>query len=318
MKKLFFIGILLIASLNEICYAFNGYIESGGDNPNGRLYYAIIDGHAEICAPNPAPVGWGGFEEYKPTGSITIPSQVPRSTGGYYPVKAIRFKAFEECTGLTSVRITSYNTTIGQWAFYGCSNLTNVYCVDVEKIESRAFAQCTTLSQLNLGNSLTSIGDYAFGSCTSLEQILLPNSLTNIGYEAFVNCTALNYINIEHTTPPNFGQSSCLQLTATLHVPCGSEDAYRSHSYWGQFAYIVSDCDGIDGVDALDAKIYSNGRQIVVEGAEQNTVTLFDINGRAIATKQDYGAPLRFDVPASGTYLVKIGNHPARKVVVIR
>lgn len=219
------------------------------------------------------------------------------------------------------MRITSYNTTIGQWAFYGCSNLTNVYCVDVEKIESRAFAQCTTLSQLNLGNSLTSIGDRAFGSCTSLEQILLPNSLTNIGYKAFVNCTALNYINIEHTTPPNFGQSSCLQLTATLHVPCGSEDAYRSHSYWGQFAYIVSDCDGIDGVDALDAldaKIYSNGRQIVVEGAEQNTVTLFDINGRALATKQDYGAPLRFDVPASGTYMIKIGNHAARKVVVMR
>ncbi len=318
MKKLFFIGILLIVSLNEICYAFNGYIESGGDNPNGRLYYAIIDGHAEICAPNPAPVGWGGFEEYKPTGSITIPSQVPRSTGGYYPVKAIRFKAFEECTGLTSVRITSYNTTIGQWAFYGCSNLTNVYCVDVEKIESRAFAKCTTLSQLNLGNSLTSIGDCAFGSCTSLEQILLPNSLTNIGYEAFENCTALNYINIEHTTPPNFGQSSCLQLTATLHVPCGSEDAYRSHSYWGQFAYIESDCDGIDGVDALDAKIYSSGRQIVVEGAEQNTVTLFDINGRALATKQDYGTAIRFDVPASGTYMIKIGNHAARKVVVMR
>ncbi len=75
---------------------------------------------------------------------------------------------------------------------------------------------------------------------------------------------------------------------------------------------------GIDGVDALDAKIYSNSGQIVVEGAEQNTVTLFDINGRALATKQDYDAPLRFDVPATGTYMVKIGNHPARKVVVIR
>ena len=36
------------------------------------------------------------------------------------------------------------------------------------------------------------------------------------------------------------------------------------------------------------------------------------------ATKQDYGTPLHFDVPASGTYMIKIGNHPARKVVVIK
>lgn len=75
---------------------------------------------------------------------------------------------------------------------------------------------------------------------------------------------------------------------------------------------------GIDGVDALNAKIYSNNGQIVVEGAEQNTVTLFDINGRALATKQDYSAPLRFDVPVTGTYLVKIGRHAARKITVIR
>ncbi|MBQ9733142.1 MAG: hypothetical protein IJV74_02790, partial [Clostridia bacterium] len=75
---------------------------------------------------------------------------------------------------------------------------------------------------------------------------------------------------------------------------------------------------GIDGVDALDAKIYSNGGQIVVEGAEMNTVTLLDINGRSLATKQDYGTPLHFDVPTSGAYLVKIGRHAARKIVVVR
>ncbi|MBQ3788769.1 MAG: hypothetical protein II849_08215 [Bacteroidales bacterium] len=56
----------------------------------------------------------------------------------------------------------------------------------------------------------------------------------------------------------------------------------------------------------------------MVEGAEQNTVTLLDINGRTLATKQDYDAPLRFDVPATGTYMVKIGRHAARKIVVVK
>ena len=98
---------------------------------------------------------------------------------------------------------------------------------------------------------------------------------------------------------------------------------YQTDTLWLHDTVTIHDTiyitqEGIDGVDALDAKIYSNSGQIVVEGAEQNTVTLFDINGRILATKQDYGAPLRFDVPATGTYMVKIGNHQARKIVVIR
>ncbi len=75
---------------------------------------------------------------------------------------------------------------------------------------------------------------------------------------------------------------------------------------------------GVKEVDAIDAKVYVSQGRIVVDGAEGNEVTLFDINGRTLATKQDYYDKLFFDVPASGGYLIKIGNHHARKVVVIR
>ena len=83
-------------------------------------------------------------------------------------------------------------------------------------------------------------------------------------------------------------------------------------------AIFVSANEGIDGVDAMNAKVYTSQRQIVVEGADGNMVTLYDVNGRALATKQDDNAPLLFDVPVSGTYMIRIGNYPARKVVVIR
>lgn len=76
--------------------------------------------------------------------------------------------------------------------------------------------------------------------------------------------------------------------------------------------------EGIDGVDGINAKVYSSRGQIVVEGADGNMVTLYDVTGRILASKQDYGTPLRFDAPASGTYMIKIGNYQARKVVVIR
>ncbi len=75
---------------------------------------------------------------------------------------------------------------------------------------------------------------------------------------------------------------------------------------------------GVNEVEAIDAKVYTSHGQIVVEGADGNNVWLYDVNGRILATKQDYGVPIRFDAPASGIYLIKIGNHPARRVVIIR
>lgn len=77
--------------------------------------------------------------------------------------------------------------------------------------------------------------------------------------------------------------------------------------------------EGIGDVEMLNAKIYQRDGQVVVEGAEQNAVTIYDAVGRSLAVKRDdYGNGIRFDIPASGVYLVKVGNAPARKVVVIR
>lgn len=75
---------------------------------------------------------------------------------------------------------------------------------------------------------------------------------------------------------------------------------------------------GIGEVEGLNARVYSSHGQIVVEGADGNMVTLYDITGRVLETKQDDYTPLRFDAPVSGTYMIKIGKYPARKVVVIR
>ncbi|MBQ9472859.1 MAG: T9SS type A sorting domain-containing protein [Bacteroidales bacterium] len=54
------------------------------------------------------------------------------------------------------------------------------------------------------------------------------------------------------------------------------------------------------------------------EGADDNAVTLYDITGRLLATRSGEQAPLRFDVSASGAYIIKIGHLAPRKVVVIK
>lgn len=80
--------------------------------------------------------------------------------------------------------------------------------------------------------------------------------------------------------------------------------------------------EAVQAIDDIEANnnncVVVNGDCIVVEGAGGKAVWFYDVNGRALAIKQDENSRLTFDVPSSGTYFVKIGNHPARKVVVIR
>ena len=65
---------------------------------------------------------------------------------------------------------------------------------------------------------------------------------------------------------------------------------------------------GIDEVPADAVRVYSRGDGIVVEGADGEPVQVFDIVGRPIANRA-----LR-----TGIYFVKVGNCPARKVVVMK
>ncbi len=76
--------------------------------------------------------------------------------------------------------------------------------------------------------------------------------------------------------------------------------------------------EGVDGAETTNAKIYQRDGHVVVEGVELQTVALYDAVGRVMAVKRNEGDAIRFDVPASGTYLVKVGSAPARRIVVVR
>ena len=56
-----------------------------------------------------------------------------------------------------------------------------------------------------------------------------------------------------------------------------------------------------------NCNVYTIGGRIIVEGAEGETVHIFDILGRSV----------RNDAIPTGIYLVKVGNHPAQKVIVV-
>ena len=66
-------------------------------------------------------------------------------------------------------------------------------------IGSYAFRGCSSLSSVTIGNGVTSIGHEAFYGCTSLTSVTIPDSVTSIGWYAFYNCTSLTSVTFEGT-----------------------------------------------------------------------------------------------------------------------
>lgn len=75
---------------------------------------------------------------------------------------------------------------------------------------------------------------------------------------------------------------------------------------------------GIDDVEAGDFKAYSIDSRIVVKGVENMNVNIYDVTGRVVYNEAKAAETVEFTVPSAGVYMVKAGNAPAKRVVVVR
>ncbi len=97
---------------------------------------------------------------------------------------------------LKKVTITGGNR-INSCSFYNCSTLTNIIIPDsVTSIESYAFYDCDSLTSVSIPDGVTAIYDYTFFSCGSLTSIDIPDSVSSIYDEAFKYCKSLTSITI--------------------------------------------------------------------------------------------------------------------------
>ena len=102
-------------------------------------------------------------------------------------------KAPGELSGVYSIK--EGTRIICNSAFSSCSSLSEIVIpFSVTSIGDSAFDTCSSLSEIVIPSSVTSIGDGAFSSCSSLSEIVIPSSVTSIGDFAFYCCDSLSEI----------------------------------------------------------------------------------------------------------------------------
>ena len=154
--------------------------------------------------------------------------------------------------GLTEYTIPNSVTTIGEGALYKCRSLTSVTIPDgVTAIGDSAFYNCSSLTSITIPDSVTIIEWDAFSDCYSLTSVTIPDSVTAIGAYAFAKCTRLTSIYCKAITPPTtylvsingydefWGAFDSNASGRKIYVPRESIEAYKSASYWKNYANAI-------------------------------------------------------------------------------
>ncbi len=241
-------------------------------------------------------------------------------------VKNIPDDICRKCTSLITVVFGRSVTRIGSNAFRGCTGLQYIYSMahvpPAIQIGAFYYVNDQYNDDIVVLVPCSAVIDY--------QQATVWNNYSNIqGSQYSFSATSSN---IEYGSVDIMQHPTCSDMQA--YVQANANEGYHfvrwSDGSTANPRYVDVDWDtvivalfaeGDVGIgDMMDdgVNVVSVDGHIVVEGAESNTVTLFDIMGRQLAVRHNEGSPIRFDIPANGIYLVKVGPYAAHRVVVVR
>ena len=210
-----------------------------------------------------------------PTKSVTwLPANCSVGTGDNAPfygsqitsfvfgdsVKTIPGYLCYQMNKLDSVTLPEKLTTIGQYAFNGCSLFKNVTIpASVTSIGTYAFAFCTSLKNFEFPKGIKTVATSVLEGCTALEDVIIPASVTTIGQDAFYNCSKLVSIHNYAITPQSLQSRAVYNVnkqTCILYVPIDYIDLYRAADVWKDFANIIGVATDLQFEDQIVSLTY--------------------------------------------------------------
>ena len=177
-----------------------------------------------------------GYKGEKPTGALDIREGT----------RGISWKAFDDCSDITSVTFPNSLVSIVEYAFCETGLTGNLTIPkSVAYIGGSAFED-TRLSSIYY-NAEDAECNKAFGWCSNLATLIIGPDVRNLDGNAFKRCNTAHLVVALGATPAVLGSGAFSDLAenAMLMVPCGKKLTYFSQ--WNMFPYdnIIENCDQI-------------------------------------------------------------------------
>jgi len=132
---------------------------------------------------------------------------------------------------IKKVAVADGLTRVGDYALYGCENLTEIVLPDsVTEIGHYAFSGCTSLESIAIPEGVDDIGTNAFDYCTSLKTVFVPVSLEYIRFLTFAGCRSIADVTAEAAV---MGYDPSAVGKQTLTVEYGGHKTYLNVYVFG-------------------------------------------------------------------------------------
>ena len=111
----------------------------------------------------------------------------------------------------------------------------------MKTIGNYAFAQCYSLTEIVIPDTVTSIGQYAFQSCQAATTVTIGSGVTSIASGAFYGCWELKEVVSKPTTPPAIADKWVFYDCdiRNVIVPAASVDAYKAANFWSSLNIVA-------------------------------------------------------------------------------
>ena len=195
-------------------------------------------------------------------------------------VTSVGDMAFYHCTNLTAVSLASTVKSLGELAFAGCYSMTQISIPGVEEIGWGCFYDCTALPSVTLPDCLRVISDKAFYHCSSLAGITIPASVERFGTSVFCYCENLTYVRIlaQITILPYWTFYGCDRLKE-LYLPSSIESVEQD---------ALSECPNLNYVSYTGSADVKQEIENQLSGETQKSA--YDTSGTKVGYTQTDGA----------------------------